>query len=295
MKKSYITYFAALLLFGSNGIVASHIGLTSDKIVLLRTLIGSLLLATLFFLTKQKLTFIKHKKDLLYIGISGIAMGTSWMFLYEAYSRIGVSIASLLYYCGPVIVMVLSPLLFKEKLTWTKITGFLAVLAGIFLVNGNTFDGNGNRFGIFCGLMSAVMYAAMVMANKKSKNVRGMENSAIQLILSFLFAAVFVGLKSSYVLQINSADLAWILVLGLVNTGIGCFFYFTSIGDLPVQTVAACGYLEPLSAVLFSVLFLQETMVPLQIIGAAFIIGGAVFGECMKPKKERKDKWSSQL
>ena len=44
-------------------------------------------------------------------------MGISWLFLFEAYRRIGVSIASLGYYCGPVIVMALAPVMFHEKLT----------------------------------------------------------------------------------------------------------------------------------------------------------------------------------
>lgn len=44
-------------------------------------------------------------------------MGISWLFLFEAYRRIGVSIASLGYYCGPVIVMALTPVMFHEKLT----------------------------------------------------------------------------------------------------------------------------------------------------------------------------------
>lgn len=289
MKKSYIKYIAALLLFGSNGIVASHISLSSYKIVLLRTFIGSLLLIALFFITKHKPTFAEHKKDLIYIGISGVAMGTSWMFLYEAYAQIGVSISSLLYYCGPVIVMILSPIIFKEKLTWTKIVGFLAVLIGIFAVNGSAFDGGGNMFGIFCGIMSAVMYSVMVIANKKAEHIKGMENSAIQLAVSFLTAAVFVGIKSGYAIELSASDAVWILILGLINTGIGCYFYFSSIGSLPVQTVAICGYLEPLSAVIFSVIFLHEKMTLLQVIGAVLIIGGAVFGECIKvtPKNHR--------
>lgn len=287
MKKSYIKYFAALLLFGSNGIVASHIGLTSYEIVLLRTLMGSLSLIALFFITKQEIVVTRHKKDLLFICISGIAMGISWMFLYEAYAQIGVSVASLLYYCGPVIVMMLSPVLFKERLTWIKTVGFLAVMVGIFLVNGNAFDGKSNQFGIFWGLMSAAMYAIMVITNKKTKYVKGMENSVLQLAVSFLTVAVFVGFKSGYVLRISRADWAWILLLGLMNTGIGCYLYFSSIGDLPVQTVAVCGYLEPLSAVLLSVILLHETMIPLQIIGAVLIIGGASFGECMKPNRSR--------
>ncbi len=282
MKKSYIKYFTALLLFGSNGIVASLINLSSYEIVLLRTLIGSALLMAIFFLGRGKLTFYKNRRQFLFLCISGITMGTSWMFLYEAYARIGVSISSLLYYCGPVIVMALSPMLFKEKLTAVKVVGFAAVLCGVFLVNGNAFDGGGDTFGIFCGIMSAVMYSFMVIFNKKAKDITGLENSMLQLLISFLTVAVFVGIKQGFVMEIEPSSILPILVLGLVNTGIGCYFYFSSIGDLPVQTVAICGYLEPLSAVLFSFLFLKEAMMQVQMIGAALIIGGAMFGECYK-------------
>lgn len=282
MKKSYIKYFTALLLFGSNGIVASLINLSSYEIVLLRTLIGSALLMAIFSLGRGKLTFYKNRRQFLFLCISGIAMGTSWMFLYEAYARIGVSISSLLYYCGPVIVMALSPILFKEKLTAVKVVGFAAVLCGVFLVNGNAFDGGGDTFGIFCGIMSAVMYSFMVIFNKKAKDITGLENSMLQLLISFLTVAVFVGIKQGFVMEIEPSSILPILILGLVNTGIGCYFYFSSIGDLPVQTVAICGYLEPLSAVLFSFLFLKEAMMQVQMIGAALIIGGAMFGECYK-------------
>ena len=282
MKKSYIKYFTALLLFGSNGIVASLINLSSYEIVLLRTLIGSALLMAIFSLGRGKLTFYKNRRQFLFLCISGIAMGTSWMFLYEAYARIGVSISSLLYYCGPVIVMALSPMLFKEKLTAVKVVGFAAVLCGVFLVNGNAFDGGGDTFGFFCGIMSAVMYSFMVIFNKKAKDITGLENSMLQLLISFLTVAVFVGIKQGFVMEIEPSSILPILVLGLVNTGIGCYFYFSSIGDLPVQTVAICGYLEPLSAVLFSFLFLKEAMMQVQMIGAALIIGGAMFGECYK-------------
>ena len=278
-NKAFFKYIFALLLFGSNGIVASFIDLSSQNIVLLRTLIGSILLIAIFFISGGKLTFYKHKKQFLFLAVSGIAMGTSWMFLYEAYARIGVSIASLLYYCGPVIVMALSPLLFKERLTVNKVLGFLAVVVGVVLINGNAFDVTGDLFGITCGLLSAVMYAFMVVCNKKAKDIIGLENSTLQLTIAFLTVAIFVGLKQGYAMRIPPTSIVPIFILGLLNTGIGCYFYFSSIGKLNVQTVAICGYLEPLSAVLFSVAFLKETMLPLQIIGAVLIIGGAMYSE----------------
>lgn len=208
MKKAFFKYIFALLLFGSNGIVASNIHLSSYEIVFWRTLIGSLLLIGIFFVTRQKITFAKEKNDTLFIVFSGITMGTSWMFLYEAYNQIGVSLASLSYYCGPVIVMGLSPILFKEKLTAYKIAGFIAVLIGIFLVNGTVSGENLNAFGIFCGIMSAIMYSFIVILNKKSKKVQGLENATIQLLMSFLTVAI-----SGYLEPLSAIILAT-LILG---------------------------------------------------------------------------------
>ncbi|WP_251389041.1 DMT family transporter [Mediterraneibacter agrestimuris] len=285
MKTSYLKYFVSLLLFGLNGIVASRIHLSSSYIVFLRTLIGSIFLIIVYLLSRQGFHCIQHKKDLLYIVISGVSMGASWIFLFEAYDQIGVSIASLLYYCAPILVMALSPVLFGEKLTGVKVAGFFVVLAGVVCVNGNVFGGRGNLFGIFCGLMSAVLYTVMVITNKKSEYIKGMGNTVIQLVSGFLTVAVIVGIQSGYEVRIENGDWLWILILGIVNTGIGCYFYFSSIGNLPVQTVAVCGYLDPLSAVIFSVVLLHEKMLPIQVFGAVLILGGALFAECYKKKK----------
>ncbi len=284
-KKAFLKYISALLLFGLNGIVASHIPLNSYEIVFLRTLIGSILLVVLFLIGKGKFHIKEHKKDTVFIALSGVAMGTSWMFLYEAYSQIGVSLASLLYYCGPVIVMILSPLIFKEKFTLPKIIGFATVLIGIVLVNGNAANANGNKWGLLCGGLSAVMYFFMITLNKQSKNITGTENSVIQLIVSFLTVAVFVGVNQGFIINIPTDAWGWILILGIVNTGIGCYLYFSPLSKIPVQTVAVCGYLEPLSAVIFATALLGEKMTFVQFIGAVCIIGGAMIGELVKTKK----------
>ena len=89
-------------------------------------------------------------------------------------------------------------------------------------------------------------------------------------------------------MHIPAGDWSAVLLLGLVNTGVGCGLYFSAIGRLPAQSVAVCGYLEPLFAVVLSALLLHETMTPLQIAGAALIIGGAVYGECRPAGKARK-------
>lgn len=286
-RSAFAKYLCALLLFGSNGIVASHIALDSYEIVFLRTLIGSLFLLAMFLLKKGNFHLRQSRRDAFFITLSGVAMGTSWMFLYEAYQQIGVSYASLLYYCGPVIVMILSPLIFRERLTRHVIAGFVLVLLGILLVNGRTAE-EGNAWGLFCGAMSAVMYFFMVTLNKQSRKITGMGNSVIQLTVSFLTVAVFVGVKQAFVIRVPSEAWPWIIILGIVNTGIGCYLYFSPLSKLPVQTVAIFGYLEPLSAVVFAALLLGERMTVLQIVGAACIIGGAMIGELLGEKEKPK-------
>ena len=169
MKTAYYKYFAALLLFGSNGVVASHIALPSYEIVLLRTLIGSLFLLAVFKFSGQQLTFYQNKRSGLFLCISAVAMGASWMLLYEAYQQVGVSIASLAYYCGPVIVMILAPLLFNERLTWTKAAGFAAVLLGAFFVNWQALDDGKTVWGLSAAVCPPLCMLLWLFLIKKPK------------------------------------------------------------------------------------------------------------------------------
>ena len=93
------------------------------------------------------------------------------------------------------------------------------------------------------------MYFFMVTLNKQARRITGMENAVLQLTVSFLSVAVFVGFKQAFAVHIPDGAWLWILILGIVNTGVGCYLYFSPLSRLPVQTVAVCGYLEPLSAV----------------------------------------------
>jgi drug/metabolite transporter (DMT)-like permease len=280
-----LKYILALLLFGSNGIVASRITLSSYEIVFTRTLIGAVFLALVFMFSRQALRFWGNTAHFLYLLISGVSMGASWMFLFEAYRQIGVGVATLAYYCGPVVVMLFSRVIFKEKITTGKLIGFLAVLLGMFCVNQQALLLGQLSWGLGLGILAAVMYALMVIFNKKAASITGLENPMWQLVASFITVAVFLVFRQGFSIPIESKNLLPILWLGIVNTGIGCYFYFASIGDLPVQTVAMLGYLEPLSALFFSITLLGESLGFWQLIGAVLILGGAAFGELARQKQ----------
>ena len=279
MKKSYLKYIAGLLLFGSNGVVASFIPLSSDRIVFLRSVLGGILLIAIFFLTGNRFTFRQHRRDYLFIAVSGIAMAGDWLFLFEAYDQIGVSLSILINYTGPAIVIAFSPLLFGEKITPARILALAAALAGACLISGEMVFTEWNPWGLACAVLSAFCYAAMVLSDKKAEHVGGTENAAVQLAVTAIVVTAFTGFRHGFSWIAGTESWLPILWLGLINTGIGCFLYFSSIVKLPAQTVAVCGYLEPLSGVFFSALILRETMTTLQALGAVLIIGGALFGE----------------
>ena len=100
-----------------------------------------------------------------------------------------------------------------------------------------------------------------------------------QLGASFLTVFLFTLAKQGVHFGSIAENLLPILMIGIVNTGVGCYLYFSSIQKLSVGTVSICGYLEPLSAVIFSVILLGESLSLMQILGGILIIGGAVFAE----------------
>ena len=282
-------YLLSLVLFGSNGIVASLIDLPSNLIVLVRVTLGAALLVALVALSRKARTSLQlrqHPRQALCLAISGAALGVAWLFLFESYKYIGVSVASLLFYCGPVIVMALSPVIFGTRLTSTKVFGFACVIIGAFLVVGQGLGEGIAPMGLFLGGMSAVMYAVMVIFSKKVTKISGVESSAIQLCGSFAAVAVYMlasaaagTLALPSATELSHVNLAAVLCIGLVNTGFGCYLYFSSMGSLPVTRVAVCGYLEPLSAVVLSAVLLGEPMTAANVAGAILILGGAIYSE----------------
>lgn len=274
-----VLYLISLVIMGSNGIVASFINLTSLEIILMRTIIGSAVLITASIIHKEKFACLHDRHDALFLLLSGLTLGGGWIFLFEAYRTIGVSISTLLYYLGPIIAMLLSPLFFNEKLTKVKLIGAAIVFLGVSLLNKNIAGDPSKTYGIFCGFMAGIFYAVTVILNKKVRNATGMENTTCQLVSSFFLVFTFMMLTTGIHIKITGMNWIPILWIGLLNTGLSCFFYYSTITKLPMSTVAILSYLDPVSAVVLSALILHEVLTPLQIVGVILVIGGAAFSQ----------------
>lgn len=278
-RLNLILYLISLVIMGSNGIVASFIKLSSLEIILMRTIIGSAVLITACIIHKEKFTCLHDKNDAIFLLLSGLTLGGGWIFLFEAYRTIGVSISTLLYYLGPIIAMLVSPLFFNERLTKVKIIGAAIVFLGVILLNGNIAGDSSKIYGLFCGFMSGILYAVTVIFNKKVKHATGMENTTCQLVTSFFLVFIFLMCTTGIHIKITGAEWIPVLWIGLLNTGLSCFFYYSTITKLPLSTVAILSYLDPVSAVILSSLILHEKLSPIQIVGVILVISGAAFSQ----------------
>ncbi len=287
-SKNLILFIASMVIFGTNGLLVANISLGSAEIVLMRTFLGSLFLLAVV-LVKRSFSFADLKADLVPATIGGAALGLNWVLLFSAYRSAGVGLSTLTYYCGPIIVLALSPVLFKEKLTWNKLLAIAAVAVGMFCITGDIEPGSDVQAGLLCGGGAALLYAALIVANKRVKRLSGLNCAMYELIVAFFVVLIYLVASNAKLPVIPTAeDIVWVLAIGLVNTGLAYYLYFSSLQKLPGQTVALVCYIDPLTALLVSVAFLGEKLLAVQIVGAVLILGGACLGELEFKKTENK-------
>ena len=293
--KGKMRLIITMLIFGSIGVLVKRIHLSSSEIAFLRGVIGSIFLLGAGLLVKHKPSWVALKQNAFLLLLSGAAIGLNWIFLFESYRFTTVSNATISYYFAPIFVMILAPWVLKEKLTRVKVCCIITAMIGLFLiVNPGAGDpsGSGNQpLGIFYGLLAAALYASVILMNKFIKNLSGFEMTLIQLMAGAIVLFPYVWWQGQLNFSgLNSTSILFILILGIVHTGLAYFLYFTSIQELKGQTIAVLSYIDPISAVIIAAIFLGESMTIIQMIGGILILGSTFLSE----KLEMKTKTNQQ-
>lgn len=272
---------ASMTIFGTLGLFVRNISVSSGELALYRAVLAALLLTGFFVLSKQHIPLSKVKKEIPLLLASGVAMGINWILLFQAYKYTTVSAATLSYYFAPVIVTVVCPFLFREKLTVKQIICFIMSTVGLVLIIGiGDVHGDSNIIGILFGLGAAVFYATVILLNKFIKKVEGIHRTFLQFIAAIITLTPYVLCTSGITLgSLNNIGWINLLIVGLVHTGITYCMYFSSLKELPGQKVAILSYIDPLVAVLISVTVLGETMTISQVVGGMLILGFTLWNE----------------
>lgn len=273
----------SMLIFGTIGIFRRYIPLSSSIIAFARAAVGTLFLLLLMAVQGTRLSGKAVKANLPALLVSGVMIGFNWILLFEAYQYTSVAVATLCYYMAPVFVILVSPVFLKESLTKRKLACVAAALAGMVLVSGVSgtgFAGAAAWKGILLGLAAAVLYAGIMILNKKIKDMAAIDRTVAQLA-----AAAFVLLPYTWLTEDMSTVrmtlpmAGMLLFAGVVHTGIGYAMYFGSMKSLKAQTVALFSYIDPVTAVILSALLLDEHMDAAQMAGAVLILCAAIAGD----------------
>lgn len=280
-KNPQMLLIISMIIFGTLGIFVRNIPVSSGELALYRAILAAFLIAVYLLITKQKIPFSKIKKEIPILLLSGIAMGINWILLFEAYKYTTVSLATLSYYFAPVIVTVVCPLLFHEKLTGKQILCFVMSTAGLVLITGiGDIEGKSNFVGILFGLGAAVFYSAVILLNKFIKNVEGIPRTFLQFLSAIVILIPYVILTGGVTLgEMNTVSWINLIIVGWIHTGVTYCMYFSSLKELPGQKAAILSYIDPLVAVLISVMVLGEKMTFEQVVGGLLILGFTLWNE----------------
>ena len=279
----------AMVIFGTIGIFRKYIPLPSGIVACARGILGVAFLLVFIKIKKIKMDSEAIKKHLWILLVSGGFIGLNWVLLFESYRYTSVAVATLCYYMAPIFVMIVSPFLFKEKLTVKKVLCVIVALIGMVFVSG-VLDGGisdvSEMKGILFGLGAAALYATVIMMNQKLREVPTYDKTIMQLgaaAVVLIPYILFVEDLSAVVL--TPLIVFMLIIVGVVHTGIAYALYFGSMNGLKAQTVALFSYIDPIVAIILSAMFLKEPMTIYSAIGAVLVLGATMISELPEKRK----------
>ncbi|MCY9089335.1 DMT family transporter [Bacillus mojavensis] len=280
--KSKIQFILSMIIFGTMGLVERYIDLSSSETALLSSSIGCLFLIVVFMMMKKTIPWKLVKANAYTLFLSGIAVGGNWIFLYQSYNHTTLTNATLGYYFAPVFVMILSPFVLKEELSVKKMVCIGVAIIGMVLIVGNGISASGtdDLLGIFFGLVAAACYAALMLLNKFIHRMGRLEITIIQLGLTAFLLLPYVFFTEGFgIFGVSRSSVPFIIILGIVNTGIGFWLFFSGMQKLKGQSIAMLSYVDPFVAILISAMILREQMTIVQMLGGALLLGSTFVSE----------------
>ncbi len=270
----------AMGIFGTIGIFRSYLPLSGAAIACARGILGVAFLLVLMLLLGKKFQRGAVKTKLPLLCLSGAAIGFNWVLLFEGYNY-SVPLATVAYYMAPVLVILASGLV-GERITPRKLCCALAAAGGMVLVSGI----GGSLMGVLFGLGAAVLYASVMLMNRKMDGIGAYERTVVQLGVAAVVVLPYVLLSGGFGLEALDG-VGWLLLVtvGIVHTGVAYALYFGAMGSLKAQTVAVLSYLDPVLAIALSAVVLGQKMGLWQTIGAVLVLGSALISELPERKK----------
>ncbi len=281
-KQSILFIIVAGLFWGTSGLFVhalSPLGFTAPQMIVMRGLVSALAMVVYALIFNRGL-FRITLQELFQFICSGFCMFLTAVSYYISMQMSSVATAVILMYTAPVLVMIFSVLFLGESMTKAKFVSVVAMLIGCCLVSGIVGGLKFHFLGVVFGLLAGVAYSSYNIFAKLQ--MRRKYNPVSASMYTFIFMAVFALCfgEPVTVFRLTFENPVQVLPLfigiGLTSGVIPYFLYTLSLKSLPVGTAASLAIVEPMSATVYSILFLHEPLSLPAVIGIIMILG-AVF------------------
>lgn len=251
--------------WGSVGVFVREVDVPAVVIVAARAGLAAAALGAWLWRRPVRLpgaAFLRHdpRRTLL----NGVVLAVHWVTFIAALQRAPIGNVLLVIYLAPVGIAVLAPRVLGERVTPRTIGALGLAVAGIALVASQTVAAEAD--GMWFAVASAALYVWLALLNKPLTSAYGGARLAFTQLL--LAAVVLLPFAAAADVGEPSWSWLWLVGLGLGHTALAVAIYLTALERLPATRVAVLLYLEPVSAVLFGWLLLEESP------GAATLAGG---------------------
>lgn len=286
-------YVAAVLgggfCWGFMGFFTRHLaqyGINSTGAIIVRCGIAAICFGLLILFTNPKLFLVKAKDIWCFLGTGLLSLLFFTFCYFNAINMMSLSAAAILLYIAPTLVMLMSAVLFREKITKAKLGAVVLAFAGCCLVSGITGGVTLTLQGLLFGLGSGFGYALYTIFSRYALQ-RGYSSITINFyscLLASLGALAIWGPGNTFQAMFSCMPAVfWCLGVGALSCFVPYLLYTYGLTGLENSKASVLASVEPVVASLLGVFFYHEEMLLPQLLGVILVLSAIVLLN-IKPK-----------
>lgn len=263
----------ALFIWSSLGVVVRLSNVPIHVLIFYSTLVSIFVQGIILTRKEYRTNFPKGRKFLYLLILGPIVLLNNFTYFY-AFHNTTIANAVLTHYIAPVLVAFLALIFLKEPLTKRIIISIVIASIGLWIMMGVEpgnlitllYNLDRNTVGILSGLFSGLAYAVIIII------VRVYAQRYNPVVLAFFQNLIITIMLLPFVSSFPAQALWSFVILGILHSTIAPILYFRGMRELTANRTAVLGYLEPVGAIIFSMVFLKEILTISVLIGGLLII-----------------------
>lgn len=256
-------------------------GLSNLDVLSYRWSVAAIVLV-IYALSKKKSLRLNSFDEVWKIILLSALRAITSITLLIGYANIASGIASTINFMYPVVVTLCMMIFFGEQKSWINIGAIGLSLLGVYLMasgDGLRVEGGDTALGLTCSLISALSFAAyyIVMKRAKADKIEVVKLTTwIMLMSAIYFIAANFMFNGKMTIVTDGKLWVSILGLGLWATMVSNFTGVKAVRRIGPTLTSILGALQPLTAVILGVAFLDEHLSVMTVIGIGLIMAAVM-------------------